>query len=237
MNGFSSLYRRHRFPGEIINYCVWLYYRFSLSYRDIEELMAQRGVRVSHETIRRWCLKFGQTIADELHRRRPRLGDKWHLDEVYLKINGRTHFLWRAADQEGIVLDILGQSRRNKEAAIRFLRRLLGRMHYAPRVIIVTDKLKSYGAAIKELEIQVDHCQHKGLNNRAGNSHQPTRQRERAMRRFKSQEQAQRFLAPFGLIGGHFRVGRHRLKAEHYRQEMAQRFQTWREVSSLASCA
>ena len=222
MNRSSSPYRRHRFPGEIISYGVWLYYRFSLSYRDIEELMTQRGVRVSYESIRQWCLKFGQTIADEIRRRRPHPGDKWHLDEVYLKINGRTYYLWRAVDQEGVVLDILVQSRRNKGAAIRFLRRLLTGMRYAPRVI-VTDKLKSYGAAIRELNLQVDHRQHKGLNNRAENSHQPTRERERRMRRFKSAEQAQRFLAPFGLIGGHFRVGRHRLKAEHYRQEMAHR--------------
>jgi putative transposase len=141
------------------------------------------------ETIRQWCLKFGQTIAAELRRRRPRPGDKWHLDEVYLKINGRTHYLWRAVDQEGVVLDILVQSRRNKQAAKRFLGRLLTGMQYAPR-IIVTDKLKSYGAAITELKLQVDHRQHKGLNNRAENSHQPTRQRERAMRRFKSPEQA-----------------------------------------------
>ena len=198
--------------------------------------MAQRGVRVSYESIRQWCLKFGQTIADELRRRRPQPGDKWYLDEVYLKINGRTHYLWRAVDQQGVVLDILVQSRRNKQATIRFLGRLLARLQYTPR-IIVTDKLKSYGAAIKELEIHVDHRPHKGLNNRAENSHQPTRQRERAMRRFKSPEQAQWFLAPFGLIGGHFRVGRHRLRAEYYRQEMVARFQTWREVSGLESCA
>jgi putative transposase len=236
MSRSSSLYRRHRFSGEIISHCVWLYYRFSLSYRDIEEMMAQRGVRVSYETIRQWCLKFGQTIADELRRRRPRPGEKWHLDEVYLKINGRTQYLWRAVDQQGVVLDILVQSRRNKQAAIRFLGRLLTSMHYAPR-IIVTDKLKSYGAAIKELKLQVDHRQHKGLNNRAENSHQPTRERERRMRRFKSAEQAQRFLTPYGLIGGHFRLGRHRLKAEYYRQEMGSRFRTWREVSGLAARA
>ena len=234
MHRSSSLFRCHRFPGEIISHCVWLYYRFSLSYRDIEELMAQRGVKVTYETIRQWCLKFGQKIADELRRRRPEPGDKWHLDEVYLKINGRTYYLWRAVDQQGVVLDILVQSRRNKEAAIRFLRRLLMRSHYAPRVM-VTDKLKSYGAAVKELELRVDHRQHKGLNNRAENSHQPTRQRERAMRRFKSPEQAQRFLAPFGLICGHFRLRRHLLTAERYRQEMAYRFRTWREVSGLAA--
>ncbi len=234
MNGSSSLYRRHRFPAEIISYCVWLYYRFSLSYRDIEEIMAQRGVRVSYESIRQWCLKFGQTIADELRRRRPQPGHKWHLDEVYIKINGRTYYLWRAVDQEGVVLDVLVQSRRNKQAAIRFLGRLLMGMHYVPRVI-VTDKLKSYDAAIDELNLKVDHRQHKGLNNRAENSHQPTRQRERAMRRFKSPEQAQRFLAPYGVICGYFRVGRHRLQAEHYRQEMGYRFRTWREVSGLAA--
>ena len=198
--------------------------------------MAQRGVRVTYETTRQWCLKFGQTIAEELCRRRPQPGDKWHLDEVYLKIDVRTHYLWRAVDQEGVVLDILVQSRRNKEAAIRFLRQLLMRMHYTPRVI-VTDKLKSYGAATKELKLEIDHRQHKGLNNRAENSHQPTRERERRMRRFKSAEQAQRFLAPFGLICGHFRVGRHRLKAEHYRQEMGSHFLTWGEASGLVTRA
>ncbi len=179
MSTSPQLYRRHRFPAEIISHCVWLYFRFCLSYRDVEEMMAQRGVRVSYETIRQWCLKFGQKIADELRRRRPQPGDKRHLDEVYLKINRRTHYLWRAVDQQGVVLDILVQSRRNKEAAIRCLRRLLTGMRYAPRVT-VTDKLKSYGAAVKELKLQVDHRQHKGLNNRAENSHQPTRQRERA---------------------------------------------------------
>jgi putative transposase len=156
---------------------------------------------------------------------------------VYLKINGRTHYLWRAVDQQGVVLDILVQGRRNKEAALRFLRRLLTGMRYVPRVI-ATDKLNSYGAAIKELKLQVDHRQHKGLNNRAENSYQPTRQRERAMRRFKSPEQAQRFLAPFSLICGHFRVRRHLVRAERYRKEMRYRFQTWREVSGLATtCA
>ena len=162
MNRSSSLYRRHRFPGEIISHCIRLYYRFSSSYRDIEELMAQRGLRVS---------------------------EKWHSDEVYPKINGRTHYPWRAVDQEGVGLDILVQSRRNKQAAITFLRRLLTEMHYTPQVI-VTDELKSYGAAIKELKLEVDHRQHKGLNNRAENSHQPTRERERRMRRFESAEQA-----------------------------------------------
>src|ERR1700740_41313 len=140
------------------------------------------------------CLKFGQTYANELRRRRPRCGDKWHLDEVFLTIRGERHYLWRAVDQDGNVLDILVQSRRNKKAARRFFRKLLKGLQYVPRVII-TDKLKSYGAAKRELLRSVEHRQHKGLNNRAENSHQPTRLREKKMRRFKSARQAQRFLS------------------------------------------
>ena len=141
-----SLYRRHRFPAEIINHCVWLYFRFALSFRDVEEIMAMRGVTLTYETIREWCLKFGQTYANQLRRRRPRPGDKWLLDEVFIKINGRVQYLWRAVDQDGNVLDILVQSRRNKKAAKRFFRKLLKELQYVPRVLI-TDKLKSYGAA------------------------------------------------------------------------------------------
>jgi putative transposase len=145
---------------------------------------------LTYETVRQWCLQFGQMYANELRRRRPKTGDKWHMDEVYLKINGKTHSLWRAVDQDSNVLDILVQSRRNKHAAKRFFRKLLKGLQYVPRVII-TDKLKSYGAAKRELLPGVEHRQHKGLNNRAENSHQPTRLREKKMRRFKSARQAQ----------------------------------------------
>ncbi len=185
MSTSASLYRRHRFPSKIISHCVWLYFRFALSYRDVEEIMAVRGVTLTYETIRHRCLKFGQTYANDLRRRRPRPGDKWHLDEMFIRINGKQHYLWRAVDQEGNVLDILVQSRRNKKAANRFFRKLLKGLQYVPRVII-TDKLASYGAAKSELLPRVEHRQHKGLNNRAENSHQPTRVREKAMRRFKS---------------------------------------------------
>jgi putative transposase len=146
----AALYRRHRFPGEIITHCVWLYHRFTLCFRDIEELMAMRGVTLTYETIRRWCLKFGQTYANGLRRRRPRPGDIWHCDEVFLKINGETHYLWRAVDQEGNVLDILVQRQRNAKAAKKFFRKLLKGLRYVPRVV-VTDKLRSYGAALREL--------------------------------------------------------------------------------------
>ncbi len=184
----------YRFPPEIISHAVWLYFRFSLSFRDVEELMAQRGVVVTYETVRQWCLKFGQTYANELRRRRPRCGDLWHMDEVVLTIRGKKHYLWRAVDQDGNVLDILVQSRRNKKAAKRFFRRLLKGLQYVPRMII-TDKLRSYGAAKREILPGVEHRQHKRLNNRAENSHQPTRLREKKMRKFKSAKHAQRFLS------------------------------------------
>jgi putative transposase len=230
----DTLYRRHRFPAEIISHCVWLYFRFCLSYRDIEEMMLVRGVCVTYEAIRQWCQKFGQTFANDLRRRRPRPGDKWHLDEVFVKINGQRHYLWRAVDQDGIVLDILVQSRRDTVAAKRFFRKLLKGLQYAPRVLI-TDKLQSYGAAKRELLPEVEHRQHRYLNNRAENSHQPTRERERRMRRFKSPGHAQRFLSVHGALASHFRPGRHRLRAPVYRQQMAERFQTWRTVTGLAA--
>ena len=154
----TASYKGHRYPVEIINHCVWLYFRFSLSFREVEELMLARGVVLSCETIRRWCAKFGQAYANQLRRRRPRPGDKWHLDEVFVKINGITHYLWRAVDQHGNVLDVLVQSRRNAKAAKRFFRKLLKGLRYVPRVL-VTDKLASYGVAHRELMPSVTHRQ------------------------------------------------------------------------------
>jgi len=224
-----SLYHRHRFPSEIISHCVWLYFRFSLSFRDVEELMSSRGVSLSYETVREWCFKFGQTYANGLRRRSPRPGDQWHLDEVFLKINGRLHYLWRAVDQDGDVLDILVQCRRDKKAAKKFFRKLLKGLRYVPRVII-TDKLKSYSAVRTEVMPSVEHVQQKYQNNRAENSHQPTRLRERVMRRFKSAGHAQRFLSAFGIITSHFRVGRHLYCASAYRTVMKSRFGLWEEA-------
>jgi len=186
--------KRHRFPPEIIAHAVWLYFRFALRYRDVEELLAERGVVVTYETVRQWCRKFGQQYANALRYHRPRPGDTWHLDEVFITINGITHYLWRAVDQDGTVLEILVQPRRDKRAAVNFLRKLLKRLTYVPRVVI-TDKLASYGTAKREVLPGVEHRQHKRLNNRAENSHQPTRERERRMRRFTSPGHAQRFSA------------------------------------------
>jgi len=236
MSTSATLYRRHRFPSEIISHTVWLYFRFALSFRDVEEILRVRGVIVTYETIREWSLKFGQTFANGLRRRRPRPGDKWHLDEMFIKMNGEDHYLWRAVDQDGNVLDILVQSRRDKKAAKRFFRKLLKGLQYVPRVII-TDKLRSYSAAKAEILPGVEHRQHKGLNNRAENSHQPTRVREKVMRRFKSAGHAQRFLSAFGIISSHFRVRRHLLTVALYRAEMGLRFATWSEVSCVQMAA
>jgi putative transposase len=225
-----------RFPAEIISHGMWLYHRFPLSFREVEEMMLQRGVVVSRETVRQWCAKFGQTYANGLRRRRSRPGDKWHLDEVFIKIGGKTHYLWRAVDQDGVVLDILVTSHRDAKAATRFFRKLLRGLRSVPRVL-VTDKLASYGVAHRRLIPSVEHRRSKYLNNRAENSHLPTRQRERAMKRFQSAGGAQRFLSAFSGISPHFRTRRHLLHAQEYRREMANRFSTWNEVTGLTTAA
>jgi putative transposase len=232
----SNPYKNHRFPGEIINHAVWLYFRFCLSYRDVEELLFARGIIVTYETIRKWCRKFGQAYANQLRHRRPQPGDKWHLDEVVLTIRGTRYYLWRAVDQDGHVLDILVQRRRDKRAAKTCFRKLLKGCQYVPRGLI-TDKLKSYGAAKREILPSVEHRQHRYLNNRAENSHQPTRQRERRMQGFKSPGHAQRFLSAYGPIAQHFRLRRHRLSASAYHQEMSHRFESWAEIASTERAA
>ena len=229
-------YAGHRFPAEVISHAVWLYLRFPLSLRHVDELLAARGIVVSHETVRQWGLKFGQAFANRLRRRLPQAGDKWHLDEVAVKIAGVQHWLWRAVDQHGTVLDVLVQSRRDKQAAKRLLRKLLKQQCRPPRVL-VTDKLASYGAAKKELMPGVEHRRHKGINNRAENSHQPTRRRERQMKRFKSARHAQRFLSTHDQINNLFHLRRHRLSAARYRAARTQAFRTWAEITGVAAAA
>jgi putative transposase len=221
----TNPYAHHRFPAEIISHGVWRYFRFCLSYRDVEELLFARGMIVTYEAIRKWCRTFGQAYANQRRRRRPRPGDKWHLDEVFLTITGRRHDLWRAVDQDDHVLDILVQSRRNKKAAKKFFKKLLKGLQYVPRVIM-TDKLKSDAAAQGEVMPGVEHRQSRSLNNRCENSHRPTRERERRMQPFKSPGHAQRFLSAYGPIAQHFRPRRHLLSASAYRQEMSHRFES-----------
>ena len=225
-------YRGYRFPPEIISHAVWLYHRFGLSFRDVEDLLAERGVSVTYESIRQWCLTFGLDYARRLRRRRGRMGDTWHLDEVFVKIQGRQQYLWRAVDEDGDVIDILVQSRRHRRAAIRFFRKLLKGQGCVPRQLI-TDKLRSYPAACRTVMPSVVHCTDRYANNRAEVSHQPTRERERQMRRFKSAAHAQRFLSVHGPIQNLFRVGRHLLRAVHHRLLRTRAFGVWREVTCV----
>ena len=233
MSSVLPSYSSHRYPVEVISHCVWLYFRFPLSFREVEELMLQRGVTVSYETIRRWCLKFGQAYANGLRRRRPAAGDKWHLDEVFVKINGERHYLWRAVDQDGNVLDVLVQSKRDAKAAKRFMAKLMKKQCRVPRVL-VTDKLRSYDVAHRELMASVEHRAHKGLNNRVENSHQPTRQRERARKGFRTVGGAQRFLAAFSGISPHFRPGRHLMTAPDHRLGTTIRHAIWDHITGAA---
>jgi putative transposase len=219
-------YRGYRFPREIISHGVWLYHRFSLSFRDVEELLAKRGVFVSYETIRQWCRKFGPQYARNLRRRQGRLGDVWHLDEVFVNIQGKRHYLWRAVDQDGDVIDILVQKHRNAHAAKRFFRKLLKGQGSEPWRL-VTDKLRSYSAAHRSVLPSVAHDTRRYANNRAEVSHQPTRQRERKMRGFKSVGQAQRFLSVHGVVQNLFRLGRHLLRATNYRLLRDRSFKEW----------
>jgi putative transposase len=228
-----SPYRGFRYPAEVIEYAVWLYHCFSLSLRDVELILAARGVVVSYETIREWGLRFGRQFANALKRRRPRPGNKWFLDEVFVRIRGKQHYLWRAADQDGNVLDILVVSRPSAKAAKRFFRKLLKGLQYVPRVI-VTDKLKSYAAAKRDILPGVEHRQSRFLNNRAEVSHQPTRRRERQMQRFKSARHAQHFLSTHSRIHNHFQLRRHRMTATEYRTARDAVFRTLRDVTGVA---
>ena len=223
-------YRGYRFSPEIISHAVWLYHRFALSFRDVEDVLARRGVEVTYEAIRKWCRRFGPEYAGRLRRRRGRLGDTWHLDEVFVTIQGRQQYLWRAVDEDGDVLDILVQPRRNRHAAVRFFRKLLKTQRHVPRRLI-TDKLRSYSAACRTVMPSVLHCTDQYANNRAEVSHQPTRQRERQMRRFKSTAQLQRFAAVHGIVQNLFRVGRHLLRSVHHRLLRTRAFVEWDAVT------
>ena len=229
MNERSSLYKRHRFPPEIIQYVVWLYHRFNLSSRDIEDLMAERGIRISYESIRLWCIKFGPQYARRLRRRCNGYGDTFFIDEVFVKIQGMQHYLWRAVDQDGDVVDVLLQRRRDGKAAKRFFKRLLRVSNSEPRRI-VTDKLRSYGVAHRELIPDTIHDTSQYASNRAELSHQPTRVRERGMRRFKSTHQAQRFLSTHAAVYNLFNLGRHLISAKHYRVLRQRAFASWNDA-------
>jgi transposase-like protein len=224
-------YSRHRFPPELIRHAVWLYLRFTLSYRDVEELLAERGLDISYETIRRWVLKFAPTYARNLRRLRPRPSDQWHLDEMVVSIQGRHMYLWRAVDSEGEVLDLLVQPKRDNAAALRLMRKLLKKQGYAPRVL-VTDKLRSYGCARRELGLSARHEQGLRKNNRAENSHQPVRRREGKMQRFKSPGSTQRFLSFHSAVHNTFNVQRHLISRRTLRLFRAEARRAWQSATA-----
>ncbi len=226
-------YKRHQFPAEIIRHATWLYLRFTLSYRDVEELLAERGIETSYETVRRWVLKFGPAFARNLRRLRPRPTGTWHLDEMVVSIQGRRMYLWRAVDSEGEVLDLLVQSKRDTKAALRLMRKLLKKQGYAPDQI-VTAKLGSYGAARRELRLSCRHEQGLRKNNRAENSHQPVRRRERKQQRFKSPGSAQRFLSMHAPVHNTFNLQRHLVSRHTLRTFRVEAMQAWQHATAAA---
>jgi putative transposase len=230
----SLSFKRHRFPGEVIRYAVWLYFRFTLSIRDVEELLAQRGIEVSREAVRCWVIKFGPIIAANIRRRRMAPTGRWHLDEMVCKIGGRRMWLWRAVDDEGEVLDVLVQKRRNAHAAIRLMRRRLKNQGIHPETV-TTDKLASYRAALRKLGI-LDRHRSGGMrqNNRAENSHLPIRRRERKQQKFKSQGSAQRFLSIHGPIYNLFNTQPHLISRPGLRTLRAAAHAEWLIVSQAA---
>jgi putative transposase len=221
-----NTYKRHRFPPDIISYAVWLYYRFNLSHRDIEDLLAEGGITVSREAIRLWCIKFGLLYFRRLKRKHRGYSDTFYIDEVFIKINGKQHDLWRAVDQEGEVVDVYLQAKRDGAAAKRFFKRLL-RSHGGEPRKIVTDKLRSYGVAHRELMPETIHSTKQYENNRAEQSHEAIRVRERGMRRFKSVRQAQRFLGVHAAVSNLFNLDRHLVRAENYRDLRVSAFSEW----------
>ena len=226
-----NIYKRHRFPSEIIQHAVWLYHRFNLSFRDIEDLLHERGIEVSYEAIRLWGNKFGPEFAQRLKKKRNGFGDTFYIDEVFVKINGVQHYLWRAVDQDGDVIDVFLQKRRDSKTAKRFFKRLLKANQGAPWKI-VTDKMGSYPVAHKELMPDVIHDTSQYANNKAELSHQPTRVREKVMRKFKSIEQGQRFLSAHAEVYNLFNIGRHCISAKNYKMLRSRAIASLRNVTA-----
>jgi putative transposase len=227
-------YKRHRFPPEIIAHTVWLYFRFPLSLRLVEEMLLERGILISYETVRQWSLKFGPHYARRLRRKKPSRRDIWHLDEVVVTIAGERHWLWRAVDQDGSVLDEIVQARRDTKAAKRLLKRLLKKQRCPPRRMI-TDKLGSYAAAKRQIMPAVEHRQHKGLNNRAENSHLPLRRRERAMQGFRSSEGLQKFVSTFSAARNLFVPPRSRRSALATHLHRLSAMAEWKSAAGIAA--
>jgi transposase-like protein len=231
MSPFS--FARHQFPPAIIQHAIWLYLRFTLSYRDVEELLAQRGIDMSYETVRRWVLKFGPAIAGNLRRLRPKPSPRWHLDEMVVRIGGQLMYLWRAVDDEGEVLEVFVQRRRDMAAALKLMRKLLKKYGFAPTQV-TTDKLRSCGAAFRQLGLTAHHEQGRRTNNRTEVSYQPVRRRERKLQRFKSSGSAQRFVSLHAAVYNTFNLQRHLVSRRTLRYFRAQAVAHWRAATAAA---
>jgi putative transposase len=234
MNSTTPAYKYHRFPIDIVARAVWLYFRFNVSLREVEEMMLERGVAVSYETIRRWCRTHGADYARRLCRKSPKPSDIWHLDELVVRINGKKCWLWRAVDQDGYVLDEIVHTRRNTKAAKRLLTRLLKKQGMAPKRM-VTDKLRSYGAARRHVMPEVEHRSHKGLNNRAENSHLPFRKRERTRQGFRSIASLQQFVPIFSAVRNLFVPSQTNRSATQVRNHRRQAIAEWKAISVPAA--
>src|SRR5467141_2138762 len=226
-------FARHQFPPTIIRHAVWLYLRFTLSYRDVEDLLAERGLDVAYETVRHWVLKFGPGIARRLRQGRPRPIDRWHLDEMVVRIAGQRMYLWRAVDHEGEALDMLVHRRRDKRAALRLMRKLLGKQGVTPK-LLTTDKLGSYGGAFRHLRLTCRHEQGLRKNNRAENSHQEVRRCERKMQRFKSARSAQRLLSIHAVVHTTFNLQRHLVSRSTLRTFRSEAAAQWQDAVAAA---
>jgi putative transposase len=225
----------YRFPRDIIQRAVWMYLRFTLSFRDVEELLAERGIAVTHESIRRWVLTFGPAIARRLRAMRPKPHSRWHLDEMVVRVGGKQMYLWRAIDAEGEVLEVLLQAKRDARAARKLMRKLLKKQGMAPDEW-VTDKNPAYGAALRELKLTgAAHTRRKRANNRAESSHVPVRRRERKLQGFKSPRSAQRYLSLHAATYNTFTVPRHLVSARTHRLFRAEAFEVWRKAASVAA--
>jgi transposase-like protein len=228
-------YRGYRFPADDIQRAVWMYLRFTLSYRDVEDLLAERGVQVSYETIRRWVHVFGPHIARRLRARRSKPHGRWHLDEMFVRIDGKQMYIWRAVDAEGEVLDVLVQSRRDTAAARKLMRKLLKKHAMVPDEW-VTDRYAAYGAALSDLDLTTPvHISAKRMNTRAESSHVPVRRREWKLQGFKSPASAQRFLSIHAATYNTFTIPRHLTSARTHRLLRAEAFSAWREAAGLAA--
>jgi len=227
-------YRYCHFPPTIIEHTVWLYARFSFSFRDVEDLLAERGIVVSYETVRRWVAKFGPQIARRLRHHRRSAHPQWHLDEMFVSIGGKPMYLWRAIDQNGEILDVLFQAKRNKRAALGLMRKLLKKCGRAPHVL-VTDRLRSYAAAVRDLGLSVRHHQARWKNNRIEGSHVHIRRRERRMQGFRSPRTAQRFLSLHAATYNAFNTRRHLISAADHRNRRSRAFIIWHEAARMAA--